>query len=127
MNLPTSSDDILARIQALSLELSGMTDSDPERENIEAQREDLRLHARSLSNRTRHPRSVETEIEMLETRLIEIEKKFVTKGYAEKRLKKGFSDPGAYSAGINALLAEEHAPEIDNITERLIELRSIKP
>lgn len=127
LNPPTSIDEILTRIQALSRQLSGMPESHPDRGNIEAEREELRLHARSLSNSARHPRSIETEIEMLESRLAVIEKEFVTKGYAEKRLTQGFSDPGAYSAGINALLAKGHAPEIEHITRRLAELRSIDP
>ena len=51
----------------------------------------------------------------------------VSKGYAEKHLTKGFSDPGAYSATINRRLAEDHAQEIEAIEQRLSELAEIFP
>jgi len=52
---------------------------------------------------------------------------FVAKGYAEKHLTKGFSDPGAYSATINRMLEEEHASEIEEIQALLTELRAFTP
>jgi len=63
---------------------------------------------------------------MLVSRLAEIDALFVTKGYAEKHLTKGFSDPGAYSVVINRKLADDHAEEIADIEARLSELSKIE-
>jgi hypothetical protein len=64
---------------------------------------------------------------MLLSRLAEIDDLFVSKGYAEKHLTKGFSDPGAYSATINRRIAQDHAKEIEAIEQRLSELAEILP
>lgn len=64
---------------------------------------------------------------MLEARLREIDDKYVGKGYAEKHLTKGFSDPGAYSVIINRNIEEEHAAEVEKIKANLVELRSFSP
>jgi hypothetical protein len=62
---------------------------------------------------------------MLEARLEEIDALFITKGYSEKHLAKGFSDPGAYSANINRMLNSEHKAEVADIEQRLTDLRKI--
>jgi hypothetical protein len=59
---------------------------------------------------------------MLVERLEEIDTLFVRKGYSEKHLTKGFSDPGAYSANINRKLADDHAAEVAEIKQRLAAL-----
>lgn len=65
---------------------------------------------------------------MLVERLEEIDALFVSKGYSEKHLTKGFSDPGAYSANINRKLADDHAAEIVDIKQRLAALdEAVRP
>jgi len=80
-----------------------------------------------MSNASRHPKSVEAQISMLEARLTEIEDKYVGKGYAEKHLTMGFSDPGAYSVIINRNIEKDHAAEVERIESELDELRSFSP
>lgn len=125
--MPTHIDEILAQIRSISESLDTIGEKDPSRADLIARRERLRAEARKLAAATRHPRSVEAQISMLEQRLDEIRGKFVTKGYAEKHLTKGFSDPGAYSATINRMLEEEHASEIEEIHALLTELRAFTP
>ena len=120
-------DDMFKRAQVLSLELDGMADDDPMRAELVRDRNRLRSSAQKLANSARHPLSVEAETAMLVARLEEIDELFVTKGYAEKHLTKGFSDPGAYSATINRRLAQDHAEEIEAIKQRLSELAEIFP
>ncbi|MFV1971394.1 MAG: hypothetical protein ACC683_10380, partial [Acidimicrobiia bacterium] len=107
--MPTDIDELFSHIRAISESLDALSEGDPTRVDLIAQRDRLRVEARRLGNATRHPRSVEAQISMLENRLDEIRDKFVGKGYAEKYLTKGFSDPGAYSATINRKIEEEHA------------------
>ena len=115
------------RAQALSLELDALSDDDPSRAKLLRRQERLRANAQKLSDAKRHPLSVQTEISMLVARLNEIDDMFVKKGYAEKHLTKGFSDPGAYSATINQRLAKDHASEIADIEQRLSALGEIEP
>jgi hypothetical protein len=120
-------DDIFREANALSLELGQMDDADPKRESLLRRRNRLRARAQTLADAKRHPVSVENEIAMLEARLEEVDALFITKGYSEKHLTKGFSDPGAYSANINRMLDSEHQAEIADIEQRLDDLRKIKP
>lgn len=120
-------DDMLRQAQALSLELDALTDDDPSRAKLLRRQERLRANAQKLADAKRHPISVQTEISMLVARLDEIDAMFVKKGYAEKHLTKGFSDPGAYSATINRRLAQDHASEIADIERRLAALGEIEP
>lgn len=119
-------DDIFRKANQLSLELDRMDEDDPRRDSLIRKRDRLRAKAKTLANSKRHPVSVENEIAMLVARLEEIDAQFITKGYAEKHLTKGFSDPGAYSSTINRELAAEHAPEVAEIERRLTELRAIE-
>jgi len=125
--VPSDIDDILNQIMAISESLGAIGQDDQARVGLIEQRERLRAEAKQIGAATRHPRSVETQISMLELRLEEIRGKFVAKGYAEKHLTKGFSDPGAYSATINRMLEEEHASEIEEIQALLTELRAFTP
>lgn len=118
-------DDIFREAHAVSLQLDQMSEDDPNRNPLLRKRDRLRAKAHALANSRRHPVSVENEITMLQARLDEIDGLFVTKGYSEKHLTKGFSDPGAYSANINHQLDAEHASEIAEIDRRLAELRKI--
>ena len=120
-------DDIFRQAHALSVELDQMEEGDPNREAVLRKQHRLRTKAQTLANTRRHPASVENEMAMLVARLDEIDALFITKGYSEKHLKKGFSDPGAYSATINDRLEVQHAAEVDEIQDRLAELRRIKP
>ncbi len=119
-------DDIFREARALSMQLDHMPESDPNRSSLLSRRDRLRAKAQALSDSRRHPVSVENEIAMLQARLDEIDALFIGKGYAEKHLTKGFSDPGAYSAEINHQLGVEHASEIAEIDRRLAELRKIE-
>ncbi len=125
--MQTDIDEIFSEIRSISENLDTIGENDPSRTILIDRRDHLRLKARRLGAATRHPRSVEAQISRLEQRLDEIRGKFVTKGYAEKHLAKGFSDPGAYSATINRMLEEEHASEIEEIHELLAELREFTP
>jgi hypothetical protein len=120
-------DDIFREVNALSLELDQMEDTDPKRELLLTRRDRLRAKARTLADSKRHPVSVENEIAMLEARLEEIDALFIGKGYSEKHLTKGFSDPGAYSATINLMLESDHKAEVASIEQRLTDLRKINP
>jgi hypothetical protein len=113
--------------QSLSLQLAAMAADDPRRAKLIRKRDRLRSEAQDRANSARHPLSVEAEVSMLLARLAEIDDLFVSKGYAEKHLTKGFSDPGAYSATINRRIAEDHAQEIDAIEQRLSVLAEIFP
>jgi hypothetical protein len=113
--------------QSLSLQLAAMAEDDPRRAKLVRKRDRLRSEAQDRANSARHPLSVEAEVSMLLARLAEIDDLFVSKGYAEKHLTKGFSDPGAYSATINRRIAEDHAQEIDAIEQRLSVLAEIFP
>jgi hypothetical protein len=115
-------DELLARVQQLSSQLDEMSEEDPQRSQLIAERDRLRGHARAKARSGRHPLSVEAETAMLVERLEEIDGLFVRKGYAEKHLTKGFSDPGAYSANINRKLADDNAAEIAEIEQRLAAL-----
>ena len=116
-----SIEQIFDRVRELSSELAA-TNDEKRRKTIEAERNALRSEAAALALDQRHPASVEAELEMLVDRLAEIDSLFATKGYAEKHLTKGFSDPGAYSANINRLISDNHAAEIKSITDRIVEL-----
>ena len=120
-------DDMFRQAQVLSLQLAALADDDPTRPKLTRKRERLRSEALKRANRARHPLSVEAEVSMLLARLTEIDDLFVSKGYAEKHLTHGFSDPGAYSATINRKIAEDHAAEIEAIEQRLSELAAIHP
>lgn len=121
--MPTEIDDLVQRLQDISSHLDAMEGSNPERPGLLAERARLRSRARTLGDAMRHPLSIATEIEMLEKRLDEIESTFIGKGNAEKYHKRGFADPGAYSATINRKLLENHTDEIQRIRERLVSLR----
>jgi hypothetical protein len=118
-------DDIFRDTNALSLQLDQMDAADPKRESLLNRRNRLRAKAQALTDAKRHPASVENEIAMLEARLQEIDALFITKGYSEKHLTKGFSDPGAYSANINRMIDSEHKAEVADIEQRLADLRKI--
>lgn len=120
-------DELLTTIAALSDRIQALGDGDPARAGLEQRRDDLRLRARSLADAGRHPASIAAEIEMLESRLVEIDQLFISKGYSEKHLPHTVQDPGAYSHTINRLLEEEHRDEIAEIRLRLDHLRSILP
>jgi hypothetical protein len=120
-------DDMFRQAQVLSLQLATLADDDPTRPKLIRKRERLRSEALKRANEARHPLSVETEISMLLARLTEIDDLFVSKGYAEKHLTHGFSDPGAYSSTINRKIAEDHAAEIEAIEQRLSELAVTHP
>jgi hypothetical protein len=120
-------DEIFREANALSLQIDQMPEGDPSWDSLLRKRDRLRARAQTLADSRRHPTSVENEIAMLEARRDEIDGLFITKGYAEKHLTKGFADPGAYSANINQQLAAEHASEIAQIDERLTALRKIDP
>lgn len=125
--MPSPIDQLLARIRDVAKRLESLPDDDPSRDSLLAKQKRLRTKARDLSNASRHPKSVEAQISMLEARLREIDDKYVGKGYAEKHLTKGFSDPGAYSVIINRNIEEEHAAEVEKIKANLVELRSFSP
>ncbi len=118
-------DDIFNQVRLVSAKLDAMAGDDPSRPDLVRRLVRLRAEAQSRANSARHPLSVEAETEMLEARLSEIDALFVSKGYAEKHLTKGFSDPGAYSATINRKIADNYAEEISEIKQRLSELREI--
>jgi hypothetical protein len=120
-------DEIFKQVSVLSRELDALGEDDPLRDDLINTRDRLRADAQRIAESARHPLSVEAEISMLLSRLAEIDALFVTKGYAEKHLTKGFSDPGAYSAVINRKMADDHAGEISEIEERLSVLSRIKP
>lgn len=120
-------DEMFNQAHSLSLQLAALADDDPTRAKLIRKRDRLRSEAQKRANAARHPLSVEAEISMLLARLAQIDDLFVSKGYAEKHLTKGFSDPGAYSATINRRLAEDHAEEIETIEQRLSELAEITP
>jgi hypothetical protein len=120
-------DHMFNQAQSLSLQLAAMAADDPRRAKLIRKRDRLRSEAQDRANSARHPLSVEAEVSMLLARLAEIDDLFVSKGYAEKHLTKGFSDPGAYSATINRRIAEDHAQEIDAIEQRLSVLAEIFP
>lgn len=120
-----TSDDIFRDAHAIALALEATADDDPARDSLLRQQDRLRAQARILADERRHPVSVENEIAMLEHRLDEIHALFITEGYPEKHLKKGFSDPGAYSAAINRKLASDHGAEVAEIEQRLNDLRTI--
>ncbi len=120
-------DHMFNQAQSLSLQLAAMAEDDPRRAKLVRKRDRLRSEAQDRANSARHPLSVEAEVSMLLARLAEIDDLFVSKGYAEKHLTKGFSDPGAYSATINRRIAEDHAQEIDAIEQRLSVLAEIFP
>jgi len=119
-------DDIFEQVNALSREIDAIGDDDPLRADLIERRDELRSAARRIADSGRHPLSVEAETSMLVSRLAEIDALFVTKGYAEKHLTKGFSDPGAYSAIINRKLADDHSEEIADIETRLSELSKLE-
>lgn len=118
-------DDIFEQVTLLSNQLAALDSDEPSRRQLMEKRDRLRAEAQRIAGTSRHPKSVEAEMEMLLSRLAEIDALFVTKGYAEKHLTKGFSDPGAYSATINRKLAGDHASEIAEIEDRIAELTSI--
>lgn len=118
-------DDIFNQVRLVSAKLTAMSEDDPSRPDLVRQLDRLRTEAQRRANAARHPLSVEAETAMLEARLSEIDDLFVSKGYAEKHLTKGFSDPGAYSAMINRRIANDHAEEISEIEHRLSVLREI--
>ena len=120
-----SIDDMFRQARVLSVELDALSEDDPSRAKLLRRQERLRANAQTLADSKRHPLSVEAEISMLIARLDEIDDMFVKKGYAEKHLTKGFSDPGAYSATINQRLAQDHASEIADIEQRLSVLDDI--
>ncbi len=120
-------DEIFERVRAISDRLTTLDVDDPQHKELLKERAQLRADAVALANSARHPRSVETEISMLLARLAEIDDSFITKGYAEKHLTKGFSDPGAYSSTINRKLSEEYANEVSTIEERIAELVNLEP
>lgn len=121
-------DELFAQVQQLSLQLNDLSEDDPRHSQLIAERDRLRSQARTAARSGRHPLSVEAETAMLVERLEEIDALFVSKGYSEKHLTKGFSDPGAYSANINRKLADGHAAEIVDIKQRLAALdEAVRP
>ena len=120
-------DKIFEEIRELSRELDNSGLARSTRDDLLSRRDQLRTVAIQIERSTRHPKSVEAEISMLEERLEEIRGMNVTKGYAEKHLTKGFADPGAYSAAINRLIEDEHEDEVSEIRARLIELNNYIP
>lgn len=121
-------DELFAQVQQLSLQLNDLSEDDPRHSQLITERDRLRSQARTAARSGRHPLSVEAETAMLVERLEEIDALFVSKGYSEKHLTKGFSDPGAYSANINRKLADGHAAEIVDIKQRLAALdEAVRP
>jgi hypothetical protein len=116
-------DDIYTALVSLSDQIDSLSSTDPKRTQLQAQRDQLRIEAASLTISGRHPRSIELEIEAIEQRLDQIDALLITEGYAEKRGGKNLQDPSAYSGAINRLLAEQHADEVKSLTKRLEELR----
>ena len=116
-------DDIYTALVSLSDQIENLSSSDPKRTQLEAERDQLRIEAASLTTVGRHPRSIELEIEAIEQRLDQIDALLITEGYSEKRGGKNLQDPSAYSGTINRLLTEQHADEVKSLTIRLEELR----
>jgi hypothetical protein len=116
-------DDIYTALVSLSDQIDSLSSTDPKRTQLQAQRDQLRIEAASLTISGRHPRSIELEIEAIEQRLDQIDALLITEGYAEKRGGKNLQDPSAYSGAINRLLTEQHADEVKSLTKRLEELR----
>ena len=122
--MPSSIDDLFKRISMLSTSIANLAEGDPERRRLERDRDRLRIEATKMAHTGRHPESVRLEIQAIENRLAEIERMKITEGYQERRGGKNIQDPGAYSAGINQTLDEQHAEEVAGLTDRLDRLRS---
>jgi hypothetical protein len=118
-------DAILRDVEDISRRLARDDLSARDRRALENERDRLRSQARELADERRHPDSIRAEIEMLEARLAEIDDLLIGKGYSEKWFKQTIQDPSAYSHTINAALREQHAGEVDEITERLTRLRAL--
>jgi len=118
-----SIDDIYAEIVSLSQQIARLGADDPERPKLERERERVRSQAAAIATAGRHPKSVELEIEAIEQRLAQIDALPITEGYMERRAGKNIQDPGAYSIVINRLLTQQHAQEVESLTEQLARLR----
>lgn len=118
-----SIDDIYTTIISLSNQLAEMPSDDPRRKQLENERNRLRTQAATIATDGRHPRSVELEIEAIERRLEEIEALLIKEGYMERRSGRNIQDPGAYSSTINRRLTQQHAHEVERLTEQLGRLR----
>ena len=118
-----SIDDIYTTITSLSEQIARTRANDPHRKRLESERERMRFQAATLATEGRHPKSVELEIEAIEQRLEEIDALLIKEGYMERRSGKNIQDPGAYSSTINHLLTQQHAQEVERLTEQLGRLR----
>lgn len=121
----SEADEIYEQANAITEALADPSLDETERLTLERERENLRSQARDIASATRHPRSIETEIAMIEERLATIEGMRISKGYSEKHLARTIQDPGAYRHTINRLLDEEHEAEVRSLEERLTRLRAI--
>ena len=120
-----TTDDLFARIRLLAEQLDGLSQTDPNRRRLEADRDQLRKRAALLASAGRHPQSVRRQIEALEARRSEIEGQFIKRGYSERSTTRKIQDPGAYSHNINKLLHEEYDAELSSIETQLEQLRMI--
>lgn len=119
-------DELLTEIMAISRELDDPNIGASRRRQLNSRRDALRATAQKAADATRHPRSVEAEIEMLESRLTEIGRMQISKGHSEKYLGRTIQDPSAYSLNINRTLADQHEAEVADITARLAHLRTLE-
>jgi len=117
-------DDLYTTIISLSSRIADLPDGDPTRDKLERKRETLRGQAAAIALEGRHATSISREIEVIEHRLATIEAMLIREGYQEKRGGKNIQDPGAYSANINRLLAQQHENEVRTLTAQLERLRS---
>ena len=121
--MPDDIDDLFAQIRMLADQLDRLTQADPNRPRLEADRDHLRKRAAAIADSGRHPQSVARQIEALDARQSEIESLYIKKGYSERSTTKKIQDPGAYAHNINALLRAEYKSELATIENQLERLR----
>lgn len=118
-------DELLAEIRRLGEQIQAAPASSAHHRRLVERRDALRSEAARRADALRHPESVRTEIAAIEDRLRAINDELIDAGYNEKHLGRTIQDPGAYRHAINRRIAEEHASEVEELTVRLEQLRTI--
>ena len=118
-----SADAVLRKLQEIAARLDEAHGSD--RDDLLAEREELRALARANRLRLSHPDVLRRELAHAQARLDALDREAVQIPKWQKQMGVILTDPAAAGAEINRKLNEFNAPERDGLEQRIYEIRRI--
>jgi len=123
MNEPTTVDELLAQIIAITAQIEAADPDTAHYERLQDRREELRTAAQRAGDAARSDAGLLNELGTLERRLEEIDDRPIGKSFMEKTNYRYYNDPGAYSSQINRMINQQDETERESITQRIAEIK----